>query len=233
MVTSPFGGIAMVVIVDLSIRKLFVMLLMVCIAIFFVSGCSKKDDGGGSPTGGGSSSDGSLSEHTGANTVVTESNVDQVTTEINNVALSVFGRAMQTAFYGKAVTNETINLRGDVIGIQSGKAAVSGKIINKMDFTAYVGTDYDFTCTFFDFSDDGELYFGGSLLYKGSAKYSKTTLESRTIIIKGGMKFNGKYSGTEDFTTTVTAIISTGKTTYNGATTVTSGGKAFTHSFKY
>jgi len=216
-------------------RKLFAMLLMVCIAIFFIPGCSKDDDGDKSPTGGGggSSSAGSLAEHAGANTVVTETNADQVTTEINSTAWEVFGRAMSTASYGKAAADVTTNLKGDVAGLKNGKATVNGKMITKMSGMTATGVDYDFTCTFYDFSDDGELYLGGSLSYEGSAKYgSNYQLESYTITVKGGLKFNGQYSGSEDFTTTV-KIESAGNYSYEGTTTVTSGGKTFTESFKY
>jgi len=204
---------------------------MACIAIVFVPGCSDNDDGDKSPTGGGSSA-GSLSDHAGANAVVTEDNVDEVTAEINTTAWRVFGAGLTKIQVGKPA-DYTTNLSGDVVGLKNGKATVKGKIVTKMNVATVSGVDYDFTCTFYDFSDDGQLYLGGSLSYKGSAKYSNNMPESQTITIKGGLKFNGKYSGEEDFTTTVTINMSTGKASYEGTTTVTSGGKTFTQSFKY
>ena len=210
-------------------RKLFEMLLIACIAIFFVPGCS-KNDGDSSTTDG--SSEGSLADHEGANEVVTVSNVDAVTKEINATAWDVFGRAIRTPSF-KAATNLTTNLNGDVAGRSSGKASVIGTAVTKMTGILTTGVDYNIVSVFYDFSDDGEMYFGGSLTYKGSVKYnSKSQFESNTITYKGGLKFNGAYSGTEDITTTV-KVDSAGNYSFEGTATVTSGGETFTQSFKY
>ena len=211
-------------------RKLFEMLLMACIAIFFVPGCSKN--GGDSSTTDGSS-EGSLADHEGANEVVTASNVDTVTKEINAMAWDVFGRAILMPSFGKAAASITTNLNGDVAGDKSGKASVIGTSVTKTTGILTTAVDYTIVSVFYDFSDDGEMYFGGSLTYKGSAKYnSKSQFESNTITYKGGLKFNGAYSGTEDITTTV-KVDSEGNYSFEGTATVTSGGETFTQNFKY
>ena len=210
-------------------RKLFEILLMACIAIFFVPGCSKN--AGDSITNGGSS-EGSLADHEGANEVVTASNVDTVTKEINAMVWDVYGRAIMMPSF-KAATNVTTNLNGDVAGDTSGKASVIGTAVTKLTGILTTGVDYTIVSVFYDFSDDGEMYFGGSLTYKGSVKYnSKSQFESNTITYKGGLKFNGAYSGTEDITTTV-KVDSAGNYSFEGTATVTSGGETFTQSFKY
>lgn len=195
--------------------KALTVLLMIAL---FTFSCS---DGGGKKTtdfGPGPGDGGTLAEHEGDNSAVTEDNVSQVIMEINGIAWDVFGRAMNTSFVGKPAIVE-----GDVNGYDSGKATVEGKITTIMDSSFNpTGTNYNFTCTYYDFSDDGELWLGDSMTYIGSMD---TNSMAYNITVYGNISFAGKYRGSEEFVTT----ISTSQTgiSYSTTYTMTSGGKTF------
>ena len=190
--------------------------------------------GGGGSNSSGSLSAGSLEQHTSApNTVVTESNVEQVSQTINNKAWEMFGKALTMVKYKTAKPSEgtIINLDGNVDGIKSGYTKVKGTMTINMSGTTVSSYTYNFTCTFYNFSDDGQLWLGGSLTYTGSTDMSDYNNIKYDITIKGGLKFNGTYEGIQELTTTYTMRGSTLSWTSN--TTTTSGGKTFTYTSKY
>ena len=207
-----------------------ILFIVACIAILFVTGCSKKDSGDSVISGG--SSEGSLTNHEGANEVVTANNVEIVTKKINDMAMDVYSRAILTPSFDKP-SNFTTNLNGDIDGNKSGKVSIKGSVVTKMTGIITSGVDYNIVSIFYDFSDDGEMYYGGSLTYNGAVKYNTNNdFVSNTITFNGGFRFNGAYSGTEDIRTTV-RVDSEGNYSYDVSANVTSGGVSFSKSFKY
>lgn len=205
------------------------VLAFLVLAAFLAFSCSKDDNS--TPTGGGSStgnsSAGSLAAHTGNNTTVTETNVDTVTQLITTKASDVFSRAMTKVSYGASKPAVDIILAGDVTGTKSGKAVVNGKYTISSDQKSFT---YNFTCTFYDFSDDNALFLGGAIVYTG---YYNLTTNVYDLTYKGGLKFNGTYSGTQDFTTTYKYDMGKSSMTIVSTTSTTSGGKTFSSTYKY
>jgi hypothetical protein len=212
------------------------VLAFLVLAAFLAFSCSKdsSDDnnnstptGGGNNTTGGNSNLGSLATHSGANTVVTESNVNAVSTQIMQIATAAFAKAQTKASYAAKPAID-INLAGDVSGDKSGKLTVNGKYTMSADQKSI---NYNFNTTFYDYSDDNGLFLGGAIVYTGT--YNLTT-NAYDLTYTGGLKFNGTYSGVQDF---VTKYKLTGTTstsfTYTSTTNTTSGGKSFTSTITY
>ena len=210
-------------------KHLLLFLLMISVGLFFSFGCS--DDNGGSPTGGDVNA-GSLSERSDVpNEPVTVDNVDQVVPEINTVAMNTYTKALTSV--EKPAASITTNLGGEVPGEHSGKADVDGKVITKMSGLTLTGVDYDVDVTYYDYSDDGELFLGGSVAYTGTVKYDVDLHPTDiSVTMKGGLRFNGTYEGSEEFTVTIKTDI-TGTSTYEGTATITSAGKTFTQAISY
>lgn len=212
-------------------KKAFSLMLVLLVGIFLAVGCGDDDDDkddSGSPTGGGSTA-GSLTTHQGANAAVTQDNVQTVSSEINAKAWDVFGRALSTAQVGK-IADYTTKLAGDVQGRNSGKATVAGNIVTKLSGQMPSTMNYNFTCTYFDFSDDGHMFLGGKMTYTGAYNYTNQTYN---IDIYGDMRFNGDYEGSQKFNTTINMNATTGTTGYTVTTETTSGGQTFTNTFNY
>ncbi|MCE5249761.1 hypothetical protein LLG96_06025 [bacterium] len=216
-------------------KRRFLLAIGLSFALTMALGCGDSDDdkdNNNPANGGGGTTAGSLTERpNSANVVVTKENVQTVSNEVNTVAWTAFGKAMQTASYGKQAADYTTNLDGEVSGASSGKAVVKGKMVSKMSGTTPTGIDYDFTCTLYDYSDDGKLFLGGTFTYKGAATYSGYTLNKYEITVTGDINFNGTYQGSEKFTTKM-VMTGTAEMTYDVTTTVTSGGQTFTTSYK-
>jgi hypothetical protein len=192
------------------------------------SGSNKKDE---NPTGGGANA-GSLSNHEGTNANVTTDNVETVSSEINTTAWEVFGRALQTVTSKVAnpTADYTQQLKGDVNGNNSGKATVNGKYVVKMSGTTPTSYNYSFTCTYYDFSDDGLLWLGGTMTFSGAYNLTNYTYN---ITVKGNISFNGSYEGVEVFTAVFDIDINQATQTYTVTTKVTSGGETFESTFTY
>ena len=208
---------------------MFLFLLVISVGLFLGFGCSKDD--GGSPTGGDVNA-GSLSERSNVpNEQVTVGNVDQVVSKINTVAMNTYTKALLSV--EKPAVNITANLGGDVPGDHSGKADVDGEVITKYSGITLTGVDYNVICTYYDYSDDGELFLGGSVAYTGVTKYdANNKLTDYSVTMRGGLRFNGTYEGSEEFTITK-KLDAEGAPTYEGTVTITSDGKTFTQSISY
>ncbi len=210
-------------------KKVLALMLVLLVSMMLVVGCSDDDDDkdDNNPTGGGGGSTaGELTERTDAkNAPVTEDNIEQVTSEINQTSWDVFGRALQTVQVGKAAIDYSQKLNGEVEGRAGGKATVNGTMTTKMSGQSPSSVDYNFTCTFFDFSDDGEIWLGGSLKYVGNYNYTDMVYN---IKITGDIRFNGAYQGTQTYTSEITMNATTGASTYSVTTTTTSNGQTFT-----
>jgi hypothetical protein len=204
------------------------VLAFLVLAAFLAFSCSKNDDSStGDSNTGGNSNAGSLSSHAGKNLTVTESNADSVSAIVMQTTSEVFGKAIAVAGSGLTKPAIDIPLSGTVNGTISGHASVSGKYVVSTDYSTI---QYNLTCTFFDYSDDSVLYYGGATNYAGSMVMETSAYN---LTFKGGLKFNGTYQGTQDFTTTYTYTPSTSATTYHSTINTTSGGKTFTTTFDY
>ena len=210
-------------------KHLLLFLVMISVGMFSGFGCSK--DNGGSPTGGDVNA-GSFSERSNVpNEPVTAGNADQVISEINTVAMNTYAKALTNV--EKPAASITTNLGGDVAGLKNGKADIDGKVNTKSSGLTLTGVDYDVNCTYYDFSDDGELFLGGSIVYTGTVKYDVNFQPTDiSVTMKGGLRFNGTYEGSEEFTVTIKTDI-TGTSTYEGTATITSAGKTFTQAISY
>lgn len=208
--------------------KTLALLVMVAFLAFSCGDSGNPTNGG---NGDGGSSKGSLSTHQGANTVVTESNVQAVSGIVTSKAYEVFGRAMATIKYAKPVAGTSYNLDGRVNGNNSGYAQVKGTMTINMSGQQPTSYSYNFICTYYDFSDDGALWLGGAITYTGTYDMSNTQNLKYNLTFEGGLTFNGTYEGTQDFTTNYTM---TGQTfSWTSDTSTTSGGRTFTYTSKY
>ena len=210
------------------------VLLALTAMVMYSCGDSKSD----SPTGGGgnttdASTKGSLSTHTGAaNAVVTESNVATVNTKVTEKANDVFSRALTTVKYKTAKpAAQVYNLDGKVNGSKSGYAQVKGSYSLNMSGQTMTSMTYNFTCTFYDFADDTSMYMGGLITYTGTYDMSNTSNPKYDLTYKGGLKFNGDYEGTQDFTIKYSMMGQ--NMSWTSTCTTTSGGKTFTSTNKY
>lgn len=206
------------------------VLAFLVLSAFLAFSCSKNDDSSTGPSGGGNSNSGSLSTHSsGKNLVVTQANVDSVSDIVTETTYEVFGKALQAAGTGLAKPAIDIPLSGTVEGTVSGHATVSGKCVYSTDYSSET---FNFTCTFYDYSDDGILFYGGSIVYTGNFTMGQDT-EVYNLTFKGGVKFNGAYAGTQDFTTTYVVNMRTSSVSIQSTINTTSGGKTFTSTYKY
>jgi hypothetical protein len=206
--------------------------------VMYSCGDSKSDNpvNGGSDNTSGSSAKGSLATHTGNNAVVTATNVDNVNQLVTTKSFDVFGRAMETVKYGKTAkpaVGTVMNLDGKVNGTNSGYAQVLGTMTVNGTGQNVTGYTYNFTCTYYDFSDETTLYLGGQVTYTGTGTIdmSSGTSMNYNITVVGGLKFNGNYEGTQDFTMKILMSGANMSWTYTGTTT--SGGKTFSNTTKY
>ncbi|MFA6471260.1 MAG: hypothetical protein WCU00_04380 [Candidatus Latescibacterota bacterium] len=201
----------------------------VILSVFLAASCSDNEDSSTTGPGtSGNSTAGSLATHAGTNFKVTEANVDSVSETVTETTYEVFGKALAAA--GSAKTAKTaidIPLSGTANGSVSGHASVSGKYVVSSDYNTIT---YNFTCTFYDYSDDGKLYYGGSIVYTGTWVMST---EAYNLTFRGGLKFNGAYEGTQDFTTTYVYNMSAGSVNIQSTTSTTSGGQTFTSTYRY
>ena len=63
------------------------------------------------------------------------------------------------------------------------------------------GFTYDLTCTFNNYSEDGQLYLGGQIHYLIDYAFDLAAgAASGTYEITGKIRFNGSYLGSCDFT---------------------------------
>ena len=157
----------------------------------------------------------------GANTVVTQSNIPSVSGQVLGTAFSVFGRAQSTlAGAGNLAVAARVN------GDSTGYADISGSFSSGAS-----GGSFDFSAIFVDFSDSGALFIGGALAYQGDISVNTTTYTVQTEIrIDGTLDFAGTFSGQIKFDNVRISAGTSGAPSYSGSLTVTSGGSAFNYS---
>ena len=122
----------------------------------------------------------------GPNTVVTASNADSASQAINETALSAFQKAA-FAFDIRPSQVEPVRMDGSYNGyaVVDGSAEKAGAISN-----------YNLKATFYDYSDDGLIYIGGSLQFQGSMDKQGIT---KDIFVNDEIKFAGTYSGSLEY----------------------------------
>ena len=115
----------------------------------------------------------------GSNFVVSLSNQASAGQEINEEVASAFAKAFATISAAGRLS-EPARVTGDY----SGYFVVNdSSTLNE----AEKSLGYDFKATFYDYSDAGDVYLGGALLYSGSWQSD--------ILITGTVKFAGTYGG--------------------------------------
>ena len=157
-------------------------LLLVLGVIFFACGEGRQDPTG--IDGGSGLTEGLLTKGTdGPNLVVTSTNLDSAIQTVNEAVFAALPKAAYAVSFDPSIT-EPVRMTGDY----SGYAVVDGSV-------TMVGTSmkYDFKLTFYDYSDDGSIYIGGSLQYLSSS-VNQGVLK-KIVDVKGEIKFAGSYTG--------------------------------------
>ncbi len=154
-------------------------LLLVFGVIFFACGEGRQD-----PTGIDGGSGLTLTKGTGGpNLVVTLSNADSASQTINEAIFAALPKAAYAVALDPSIT-EPVRMMGDY----SGYAVVDGP-----GTMVETSTNYDFKLTFYDYSDDGSIYFGGSLQYLSSIVDQGE--QKKIVYVNGEIKFAGLYTG--------------------------------------
>ena len=122
----------------------------------------------------------------GLNTVVAASNADSASQTINEAALFAFQKAAY-AFDIRPSLSEPVRMDGSY----HGHAVIDGSAEKVATIT-----NYNLKATFYDYSDDGSIYIGGSLQYQGSINKQGITLDIR---VNDEIKFAGTYSGSIEY----------------------------------
>lgn len=159
-------------------------LLLVLGVIFFACGKSSQDPLG-VDQGNDLSEEGRLTTTLGSNgpnLVVTWSNADSACQTINEAVFTIFPKAGFAAS-NRPVMTEPVRMNGDYNGyaIVDGTSELVGKI-----------TNYDLKAIFYDYSDDGLIYFGGSLRFQGPIDKQGVIQD---LHLNDEIKFAGPYRG--------------------------------------
>ena len=119
----------------------------------------------------------------GPNLVVTLSNADSASQVINEAIFAALPKAADAVISDPSIT-EPVRMMGDY----SGYAVVDGSatMVEK-------SMKYDFKLTFYDYSDGGSIYIGGSLQYLSSFVDQGET--KKIVYVNGEIKFAGPYTG--------------------------------------
>ena len=156
--------------------------MLVLGVIFFACGEGRQDPTG--IDGGSGLTEGLLTKGTdGPNLVVTLSNADSASQTINEAIFAALPKAAYAVISDPSIT-EPVRMMGDY----SGYAVVDGSAT-----MVETSMKYDFKLTFYDYSDDGSIYIGGSLQYLSSFVNQGDT--QKIVYVNGEIKFAGPYTG--------------------------------------
>lgn len=128
---------------------------------------------------------GNLSDQTGLNEQITAESISDVNSRIICSFLNIIRLLEDTP---SEISQSNIR---HVDGFHSGYAAVKHDTSDEWPVKTYV-----FSSDLYDYSDDGELYIGGRLIYTSHENMNSTY---RTITIKGSVVVGGAYKGTVSF----------------------------------
>jgi|GEM_PF-1931034 hypothetical protein len=164
-----------------------------------VMGCGDDDN---NPTS--SSGAASVPDHSGANTAITTSNARTVMTEVAGVLNGSLGRVMSAAASKpatQATLQQTISVNNKTVpGLQSGSVTINGGTFA----VSGTGQTLKADLVFDDFSDDGQLFMGGTVnidlnmnlgSFDPSNPQSAVGGLSLSFVQKGDLAFSGKYKG--------------------------------------
>ena len=202
-------------------------LLLVLGVVFLACSGGRQDPLG--PVQGNGLTEGRLtmSGYYGPNVVVTRNNADSASQVIIAAVFTAFPKAADAAI-NRPSPNKWVRMTGDY----QGYAVVDG-------VTEFAGTalNCNLEVTFYDYSDDGLFYFGGTLLYLGSIDRQGVTKDIR---VNDEIKFAGPYTGFIRFNSFLLAIDDQGnpisvfappevtnKIIRSGSVTFNSGGNKF------
>ena len=150
-----------------------------------------------------SSGTASVPDHAGPNTAITTSNAAAVMADVGVAFNTSLGRVMSAAASkpaGKASLNQTITINDEVVqGLQSGTVTIKNGL-----FT--LGSDGSQSLTadpvFDDFSEDGQLFMGGTVNLDLTMTLPTTIDQSNPLAgvsmsfrQRGDLAFSGKYKG--------------------------------------
>ncbi len=156
--------------------------MLVLGVIFFACGEGRQDPTGPDPESG--LTEGRLTKGTdGPNLVVTLSNAASASQVINEAVFAALPKAAYAAARDPSIT-EPVRMTGDY----SGYAVVDGS-----GTMVETSMKYDFKLTFYDYSDDGSIYIGGSLQYLSSIVNQGE--QKKIVYVNGEIKFAGPYTG--------------------------------------
>ncbi|MDP6778618.1 MAG: hypothetical protein QGI83_17830 [Candidatus Latescibacteria bacterium] len=182
------------------------------VTLFVLAACGGDDATG--PSG-----DASVPDHPGANTTITSSNAPAVMTEVSSSLYGALGRVMAAAAtkpaLTKTVSNKVINGQNSgTVTIKSGSYEITG-----------TSQKLDASLEFIDFSDDGQIFMGGTVDFDLTMS-TPTTVDPTNPLAgltfnftqKGNLAFSGKYKGTLNLDVTVS--LSGGVPQVSGTVTV-------------
>lgn len=170
-----------------------------------------------------------VGSHPGANTAVTAANFDSATSDIMEAMYSGISRAIEQStgggpFSKRARPSENITLEAaEYAGLSSGSVKIkSGHLTTNHDNTTGYGTwSMNVAIELNDFSDDGVIFFGGTIEQSGSGSVTATGMTSNANA-KANIAVAGKYQDSMSMDITM-AIGANGKASLTG--TVTVGGQ--------
>ena len=128
---------------------------------------------------------GNLSDQTGLNEQITVERISDVNSRIISSFLNIIRLLEDTPSEMSQSNVRHVN------GLHSGYAAVEHDTSDEWPVKSYV-----YSSDLYDYSDDGELYIGGRLIYTSHENMNSTY---RTITIKGSVVVGGAYKGTVSF----------------------------------
>jgi len=180
------------------------------LCVLFFAGCSDKPNEDG----------GSVGEHKNLpNIAVTEANLLEF---LDSFYVAVGGQGLSFAQEKRGLrekrAKETVKIDTTIQGSVSGKAHMSGTLSN--DLTSM---DFSSKSTFFDYSNGGDLFVGGSTTSTATVKQNSGYVESKT---NGTIDFRGHFSGSIVFKNFYYKVdIVYGEEIITGSAVIKSGGE--------
>ncbi|HUU28941.1 MAG TPA: hypothetical protein VM123_14110 [archaeon] len=154
----------------------------------------------------------------GQNATVTESNAGQVSEIVLAPVISAFSKGYASLATGILLA-ATVQIEGNSYGF----AEISGTISSNQP-----PADFNFSAKFYDFSEDGNIYLGGSLQFTGSLAFNIQTHEVYTTVkISGEISFAGLYNGSIKYDDLEIIADRNGLVSVRGNISVSSGETSF------
>lgn len=170
-------------------------------------------DDNNSPTGG--SGNATVPDHSGPNTAITSSNAAAVMTTATGSVYGALGRVLSAAAAAKPAAQAAI---GEVVvnGLQSGTVTVKSGDFSVGNNTQSLDAEFVFD----DFSDDGQLFIGGTVDIDlvSTIDVANPTNITFDFSQTGDLAFSGTYKGT--LSMDINVSLSGGVPSVSGSVTV-------------